>query len=391
MKSSAVPKSENYNQAFTEVGSMLDEAVNDGVFPGAALSVSRRGREIYRRVTGFKTAEDKEGTPRSPTTAETVFDLASLTSVIVTTTIMMKLFETGKYKLEERVCRYVQGFSTHGKSAITIAHLLSHCAGLPAWSPFYEQLLKENDSARMGILTSRGARDFVLSQIVRSELEYQPGTKRVYSDVGLILIGNLIEMLTGASLERAAQQLVFQPLQLRSTSFVDLSMIKRRGIHPVRDVIAPTEYCEWRKRVLWGEVHDDNAWAMGGIAGHSGLFSNLLDVQRFSDEILRAYAGESNFLSRAVVHAFLNGVEVEPGNFWRFGWESPNKDNGMTDSATAVGCSGFTGCSLWLEPQEGLSIALLSNRVHPTRNNKKIRTFRPELHAAILKAAGLAL
>jgi CubicO group peptidase (beta-lactamase class C family) len=243
----------------------------------------------------------------------------------------------------------------------------------------------------MGILTSKGARDYVFNAINRGALKYPVGTRQVYSDVGFMLLGHVIEELTGLGLDRAAQRHIFQPFGLKSTSYVDLSMIKRRGIHPVTDLIAPTEECPWRKRTLCGEVSDDNAWAMGGIAGHSGVFSTASDLHRFATRMIDAYRGESDLLARATVSTFWGGLAEPLDGSWKFGWDSPSKENLLADtglSAQAVGECGFTGCSLWLEPERGIDIVLMSNRVHPTRSNKKIRTFRPTLHSAVLRALG---
>lgn len=377
-------------EAFKDVSALLKKAVSDEVFPGAVLLVGRAGQVLYREAFGVRALpqEDKKGlTPALH--PDTVYDVAGLTEVIVTTTLLMRLVETEQVRLDDRISRYIQTFGVHKKSPITVAQVLAHQAGLPTWSPFYEDLLRENAGARMGILTSKGAREFIYNQINRSELEYTPGTKQVYSDVGFILLGHLAEILTGTGLERAAQRYITQPLGLKTTSFIDLSMVKRRGLAPVTDIIAPTEQCSWRKRMLCGEVHDDNAWAMGGIAGHSGLFTNAEDLHRFASELLAAHRGESAFLSRNVVRLFWSPTLESSATGWRMGWDSPSEENGMLEcgfSKQAVGMSGFTGCSLWLDPEIGLDIVLLSNRVHPSRHNKKIRSFRPVVHEAIMKA-----
>lgn len=381
-------KGQENEAGFKVVSELCEKAVQDGVFPGAVILAARGGNVVYHRSFGFKSMRSAKTTEPAPMELDTVFDLASLTALVVTATLMMKLYESGKIKLSDRVSRYIQAFAVLGKSSITIEQLLSHSSGLPAWVPFFEELLEAQAGERRGIITSRGAKDYILNAINRMELKYAPGSKQVYSDIGLILLGVLIEVLTGLSLEKAAQRLIFQPLGLKSTSYIDLSMIKRRGIHPVRDLIAPTEECPWRKRVLCGEVHDDNAWVMGGIAGHSGLFSNAGDLHIFCAEMLRAWRGDSSLLKQETLRVFWTpGFKFEEG--YLCGWDRPSKENGMIESGLspqAVGQNGFTGCSLWLEPQEGLEIILLSNRVHPTRNNKKIFSFRPEIHHAILDA-----
>lgn len=377
------------SEAFNDVTAVLRKAVEDGVFPGAVLIVGSGGQIVHREAVGFKSLASAKNPSPLPMTVETVFDLGSLTEIFVTTTILMKLVEANQIRLDDRISRYVQPFGVFGKSPITLSQVLSHRSGLPASLPFYEDLLRENAGARMGILTSKGARDFVYNQINRCELKYDPGTKQIYSEVGFILLGHLVEVLTGLSLEKAAQRFVFQPLGLKSTSFIDLSMVRRRGIQPVTDLIAPTEDCSWRKRMLCGEVQDDNAWAMGGIAGHSGVFSTAFDVHVFARELLAAFHRQSNFISRTVLDVFWAPSNTDGDSAWRLGWDSPSEENGMAQSTltkNAVGSCGFTGCSLWLEPQLGLDIVLMSNRVHPTRANKKIKNFRPQLHDAVLSA-----
>ena len=373
------------SSAFQDVSRILQKGVTDEVFPGAVLLVGLNGRIVFGEAAGYK-SYDSEKTAMQ---LDTVFDIASVSSILSTVTILMLMSESRRLSLDDKVTRYIQGFSVLGKSAVSVRHLLNHTSGLPYWHPFYEELLRENSGARMGILTSKGARDYIINAISRMPLKYEPGTKQVYSDLNLILAGHLIEIVTGLSLDRATFHYVCHPLTLKSTSFVDISKIKRRGIHPVKDLIAPTENCPWRKRVLCGEVHDDNAWAMGGVAGHSGIFSNALDLHSFAVELLRSYRGQSTFLSSDTVGLFWKGSGhgVEVG--FRLGWDSPSRENNMLEaglSSDAVGVSGFTGCSLWIDPSLGVDIILMSNRVHPSRSNKKIRNFRPLLHQAIIQA-----
>ena len=252
----------------SDVGKLLQQGVDVQAFPGAVFEVYQGGTCIVSECAGtraFVVAEEVQPL----LSRDTVYDVAGITAGVITTTMIMKLAEAGKLKLEDRVSRYVQGFGVNGKSAITIQDLLAHTSGLTAWVPFFEELVRLNAGSRMGMLTSRGAKEYVYNVINRSSLKYQPRTRQLYSDIGLIVLGEVVEILTGLSLDKAAQKMILQPLGLKGTSFIDLTMVKRHGIHPVLDLIAPTEDCAWRKRVLCGEVHDDNAWAMGGVAGHS--------------------------------------------------------------------------------------------------------------------------
>lgn len=376
------------SEAFQRVNEALQSAVSDGVFPGAVLMVTSHGKPLYARAVGLKSSVlDKSRSV--PMTIDTVFDVASVTAPVVTTTLVMRFAERKLVRLEDRLCRYIQPFGALGKSPITIEHLLNHRAGLPHWIPYFEELVRENSGSRIGILATRGARDYVFNALNRLEIKETPGENQVFSDLGFMLLGRLVEILSGMTLDRAAYKWIFQPLGMKSSSFIDLSMIKRRGIHPVTDLIAPTEQCPWRERLLWGEVHDDNAWAMGGIAGHSGLFTTAQDLSIFAADLLRSYHGQRGQLATTgcVEHFWESGAR-QAGE-WHLGWDAPSSENNLASSKLspqAVGVSGFTGCSLWIEPERGVSIVLMSNRVHPSRSNKKIRNFRPLIHNEIIAA-----
>lgn len=368
---------------YKDVIELMERGVSDSVFPGAVCLAGSSKDIFFHRAFGSRGSVPDKEPPPEPMTVDTVFDVASLTNIVATTTGIMKLLESQMLRLEDRVARFVQGFGVHGKSSITVEHLLSHTSGLAAWAPYFEELLRQNAGSRMGILTSRGAREFICNSIHRSHLKHEPGTKQLYSDLGFILLGEIIGTLTGATLDKAVQKIVCKPLDLKSTSYIDLSMIRRRGIHPVTEMIAPTEACSWRKRTLCGEVHDDNAWAMGGVAGHSGLFITAHDLYLFAREMILAYQGQSDFVSQDTVRRFWRSELFSESAGWRLGWEIPSKENALIESkigSGAVGHCGFTGCSLWIEPDQDVIIILMSNRIHPNRSNRRIRTFRPELH-----------
>lgn len=383
-------------QNFRQVSAMLDQAVEDSVFPGCVVLVGQAGKVLYQHASGARYRQHEESendTPPGLMSTDTVFDVASLTQALVTSVLVMELVDSGKLCLSDHVTRYVQGFGVYQKSGVTVRQLLSHSSGLPAWHAYYEELLRANTGARLGILNSRGAKDYVYNAITRGQLKYKPDSKQIYSDLGLIIVGRIIETLTGLSLAKAAQKFIFQPLGLKSSSYIDLSLIKQRGLAPVKELIAPTEDCPWRKRILCGEVHDENAWAMGGVAGNAGLFTSAEDVHAICSELLAAYHQQSNLVSSKVVRQFWAPVselaDLPSNSSWRLAWDSPSKENGLLNcglSESAVGVNGLTGCSVWLEPQRGLDIILMSNRINPTRGNKKIQNFRAELIAKVLAA-----
>lgn len=375
---------------FDSLRLLMRQAILDGAFPGASLLVAKQGQIVFHEAFGLRSnirEVDQQGNPISQPnmTVDTVFDIAALTQLLVTSSLVMQLVDSNKITLDQRVSRYIQSFGVFGKGEITIRQLLSHTSGLPAWEPFFQELVLENSRGRIGILTSRAAKEYVYGRINKLELKYKPGSKRLYSDLGFIVLGQLIELLSGVALDKLAQRQIFQSLRLASTSFIDLSLIKRRGIHPVTELIAPTELCPWRKRILCGEVHDDNAWAMGGIAGHCGVFSTTRDLHRWAAALLRALHAEpvqekDQFVTSSIVTQFFQQALT---------WEAKSKENGMLDSklsSQARGLSGFTGCSIWIEPEPAIEIILLSNRINPSRNNKKLLSLRASIHDAILKA-----
>ena len=373
----------------SDVAKLLQQGVDVQAFPGAIFEVYQGGTCLVSESVGSRAmALDDAISP--PLSKDTVYDVAGITAGVITTTMIMKLAEAGKLKLDDRVSRYVQGFGVNGKSAITIQDLLAHTSGLTAWVPFFEELVRLNAGSRMGMLTSRGAKEYVYNVINRSSLKYQPRSRQLYSDVGLIVLGEVVEVLTGMSLDKAAQKMILQPLGLKGTSFIDLTMVKRHGIHPVLDLIAPTEDCVWRKRILCGEVHDDNAWAMGGVAGHSGLFTMARDLGIFAVELLKCYRGAGTFLRQQTVKGFWARPDAHFELTHALGWELPNRDNGFLEvgfSDNAVGITAFTGCTLFLEPERDLALVLMTNRIHPSRSNRKIVAFRQELFRTVLASA----
>lgn len=358
------------------------------VFPGAVLLVGHKGKIVYQRAAGCRSLTPKV----SQAKLDTVYDVSSLTKALVTTTLAMQLVERGLLDIDGRLSRIIQTFGTLGKERITIRHLLTHSSGFPAVVPFYRSISKADKGERWGIMTSRGAVEMVYSEIARWKLDNVPGKATAYSDVGFILLGAVIEQCSGGlHLDKIASRNIFKPLGLRSTGYIDLSKLKRRGIVPVTDIIAPTLECPWRGKLLCGEVHDDNAWAMGGISGHAGLFSTAEEVHRIAEELINCYHDRGKLVSQKVVKKFWTRDNTVQGSTWALGWDTPSPDNsssGHKFSLNAVGHLGYTGCSLWIDPERELDVVLLSNRIHPTDQNLTIREFRPQIHDLVMDALG---
>ncbi len=372
--------------SFEAVEREMDAAVGRRVFPGAVLLVRAGTRVFYHRAFGHRSLEPEVTSMGE----ETIFDVSSLTKPFATSIAMMLMVKEGKIGLDDRVTRFFHNFGVHGKTHITFRQLLSHCAGLPAWRPYFEEILQiERRGGRINFLGSPGAKTHVYQAIQREKLEYAPGTKALYSDLGFMLLGAVIEEISGMPLDRYHHERVVRPLGLRATAFVDLSLLRARRIEPVTEMIAPTERCRWRKKVLCGEVDDDNAYAMGGIAGHAGLFASARDLDTTLCELKDCYYNRSQWMPQQIVHEFWTRDASVPDSTWCLGWDTPSpagSSSGALFSPLSVGHLGFTGTSVWLDLENDRHVILLSNRVHPSRDNDLIRAFRPFIHDLIIKA-----
>jgi CubicO group peptidase (beta-lactamase class C family) len=352
---------------------LLDRAVADGAFPGGVLAVGLNDRLVLHPF-GKLTRDVKAGA----VTAGTIYDLASVTKAMVTTTSVMILVQQRRLDLDAPVARYLPEFAAAAKSdpdpgwraRVTVRMLLLHDSGLPAHIEFYKEVK---------------GRDAVLARVLAEPLLHEPGKQVEYSDLGFILLGEIIEQVTGKSLDRHAKLNIFAPLGLDNSQF--------NPPPKLRAEIAPTEDDKtFRKRLIWGEVHDQNASVMGGVAGHAGLFSTAGDVAAFAQMILNGgiYA-HHRIVSRATLEQFTARQTI--GNSARtLGWDVPADPaaTGHFFSPHSFGHYGYTGTSLWIDQERGSFIILLTNRVNPTVENIKIRQVRPALHDSVFEALGLA-
>ena len=372
--------------SFEPVEREMAAAVQRGVFPGAVLLVRAGTRMFYLRAFGDRQLEPQP----APMAEDTIFDISSLTKPLATTTAIMLLVRDGKLRLDDRVTRFLHNFGVHGKTHVTVRHLLTHSSGLAAWRPFYKELQQiEKRGEKVNFLGSGAAKEYVYQEISRERPEYPVGSKAVYSDLGFILLGALVEMTSGTTLDRFCQERIVRPLGLRATSFIDLGMVRSRRIVPVTDMIACTERCPWRKRVLCGEVHDDNAWAIGGVAGHAGLFASARDIDTLLCWLRACWAGEDDSLPAALVREFWTIDRRVPGSTWALGWDTPTpgaSSSGSRFSAETVGHLGYTGTSIWMDLRRDRHVVLLSNRVHPSRDNTLIKEYRPLIHDLVNEA-----
>ncbi|HUA34591.1 MAG TPA: serine hydrolase domain-containing protein [Candidatus Binataceae bacterium] len=362
----------------------FNRAVEQGIIPGAVVVV-RVGNDIaFQGAFGFRQLEPE----RSPIKIDTVFDLSSLTKALATTTAVMMLARDGKLRLDDRVTRLFHDFGVHGKNSITFRHLLAHCSGLPAWRPFFQRTMQIERGGRVNFMASYGAKEFVYEQVHRETLEAPTGTQAIYSDLGFILLGEAIEKVSSVSLNRYCRDKLFRPLKMRATGFIDISLSRSRRLEPVPEMFAATELCPSRKRLLVGEVDDENAYAMGGVAGHAGLFAPVHDVDQMAKALIDCYAGRSDYVPQKIVREFWTRDTTVEGSTWALGWDTPSprgSSSGNHFSPNAIGHLGFTGTSLWIEPEREIAVTILTNRVHPRRENQAIREFRPKIHDLIME------
>lgn len=377
---------EHVNAAFAG----LAAAVKAQAAPGVVGMVVKDGKIVARRAIGANqtrvihrpsdTGEIAYVPVRPPMSERQVFDVASLTKMVATTTAMMILVEEGRISLDEKVTAYLPSFGARAKGEVTVRHLLTHSSGLPSGVPFHTWCIDRDEIYRS------------IDEDV--SLESPPGKKRVYSDVGYMMAGRLVETVSGRRLDRFAQERIFGPLGMRDTGFLPRLADRPR--------VAPTEYDPFRNGALQGIVHDENARSMGGVSGHAGLFSTADDLARFAQMILnRGELGGVRILKPETVDLMLTpqldqaaldaGSEFLRNRRQLLGWwgmdaEATVGDLGGLPSATAFGHTGFTGTVLMIDPEHKAAAILLSNAVHPRREEADKTALRRAFFIGISKA-----
>lgn len=346
---------------------LLREGAEQGVFPGAVAAVGvLRERGRARVVASAGVLAPSEGR----VARGTVYDLASLTKPLVSVAAL-RLVQRGRLDLSQPVSHVLGELEDTLGGESTLAELLSHRAGLAAWAPLYAEIPGETGADARKLAMLRAA-------ATRADPEPRAG-KCVYSDLGYMLVGELLARAAGSSLDVLVEREVTAPLGLASQLFYVAS--------PGRELasleVAPTELCKLRGRVLRAEVHDENAHALGGIAGHAGMFGTADAVLSFGLSVLEALEGRSTFLDQALLRWALSAR----GEGYRVGWDAKSAEGssaGELFSAQSFGHLGYTGTSIWCDPLRRLCAVLLTNRVHPTRENVRIRAFRPRFHDRVI-------
>jgi CubicO group peptidase (beta-lactamase class C family) len=363
----------------------LQSAVDDGVFPGAVLAVRLHGESQCIAVAGRLSSEP----PGLPVQPSTIYDLASLTKPLATATSVLLLNQRAKVSLDDPVQQVLAELEGTPIGQATVRDLLAHRSGLPGWRPLYERL-----DAR-GVVPGLSEVNQPITQhvlkLIRDEpLIYARGEQSVYSDLGFMLLGILVERLGRMALDLWCEEAIIRPLRAEPLMFCPTAMPAHLGIvRPTVDPsrIAPTEQCEYRNRLLHGDVHDENASAMGGVAGHAGLFGTAESVLAVSGAWLRAYYGRESILDGELVRQFTTRQESASRPSWALGWDTPStpSSSGSCFSERSFGHLGYTGTSVWIDPLCELEVVLLSNRVHPSRRNEKIKVFRPFIHDLVYR------
>jgi len=336
---------------------VLEEAIALRAFPGCAAAVGTHEGNLWCEGVGRL---DYEGGPEVE--PGTLYDLASLTKVVGTTTVAAVLADQGKLSIDRHVAELFDVLGDPAWQAVTVEHILTHSSGLPAWRPLYRELQGYEQ---------------VIAGVLATPLESPPGAVERYSDLGFLLLGETLARITRKPLPALERELVFGPLGMTETC--------RNPPASRREAIAPTEVRPQAAgeppHPTRGVVHDENALAAGGASGHAGLFSSAIDVSRFAREMLLAWRGESRLLSKATARRFFARRELVKGSSRALGWDTPSGESsaGSLFGPRSFGHTGFTGTSIWIDPDRDLYVVLLSNRVYPTRDNSRILRVRRRL------------
>lgn len=352
------------------------EAVTSRTFPGAAMGVAWGPPDKRKRI--IQTYGHTTYSHENPVDEATVYDLASLTKPLATTLAILVLLQERRLQLSERVSDIFPQARDSFLHKVSIKDILSHSTGFSAHKPYYLEL---------GQLPEEKRKEALLSLLLAEPQAYEPGSASVYSDLGFMLLGLIVEKKSGHELARFFKEKIVAPLGLAEKIFYRATEGKQKMD------IAPTEDCPLRKRVLCGEVSDENAHALGGVAGHAGLFGTIEGVLEMGVHLLDQWQGreEPPNYRASDLGQFLTRQDI-PGSTWALGFDTPSStgsSGGRYLAPTSVGHLGFTGTSLWIDPTRDLVMVLLSNRVHPSRENTRIKQFRPLFHETVMESLGL--
>jgi CubicO group peptidase (beta-lactamase class C family) len=364
------------------IDALLAARISAGDFPSAVYLVAERGRVVFTDALGYAVREPVQ----HAATIETIYDLASLTKPLVTGLLAALRVQRGELELDRAVAAYLPEFAREGeKAAITVRHLLTHTSGLPAWQPLR--------------ITTNNRRERVLETIAATALQYATGSRVVYSDLGFITLGLLLEKISGAPLDELAQREIFQPLEVERTFFrperaylTGVAACELSGNTYERKLCEAEGQAEsagaasaagaWREELIWGEVHDGNAYFLGGAAGHAGLFSNARETHQLAEQFI---ASRTQLLAPATCELFRTNMTPDLNEARSFAWQlaaTPDSTAGNALPPDSFGHLGFTGTSCWVDAARERVFILLTNRTHTqTLPFVNINSVRREFHA----------
>ena len=352
---------EEQDALFERAFGVLEEGIKQRAFPGASVAITSQGAMVAHKGFGHYTFDKKARAVDS----ESIFDIASLTKVVATTAMAMLLQERGVLDLDSFIIGTLPEFAVADdwREQVTFRMLLAHSSGLPAWVPLYK---KAKNRANM------------LQAAAEVPFAADPGTRAEYSDIGFILLGEALEQLSGSPMDSFCELDVFKRLEMDSTCFTPEKKLKGQ-------IVPTSNGQEIRNRVIQGEVNDENAFMMGGVAGHAGLFSTAGDLAKFAHCLLR---GGAPLFKPETVELFTRRQESPAGTSRALGWDTPSKpsQSGRYFYPGSYGHLGYTGTSLWIDPERELSVTLLTNRTWPDSKNQAIKELRPRFHDAVIEA-----
>jgi len=353
----------------------LKKGLEEKVYPGAVLLVAQEEDILCFHNVGNRAISPKP----LPMEKDTIFDLASLTKPLATALAAMKLVDDGMLDLDAPISSLIHPFPWKDKAGITPRLLLNHCSGLADWKPLYLNLIK---------LPPKDRKPTARRLIMEGPLAKEPQSVSLYSDLGFILLEWIIELAAGHDLSSFLDAALYRSLGLK---ILYLDTIDIGPAYP-RDSYAATEDCPWRKEIMQGHVHDENAFALGGHSGHAGLFGTAFDVFTLTTMVMNAYHGDgAALINGETARTFLSRQGLVPNSTWALGWDTTSvkgSSSGDYFSSSSIGHTGFTGTSVWIDLERRITVVFLTNRVHPSRSNEKIKGFRPELHNLIMRELG---
>lgn len=359
----------------TRLDSLLREKVDEFRWvPGAVLLARYRDEVIFHEAYGSRQIVPE----KLPMTRDTLFDLASLTKSLSTGLLAMQMWRKGKIRLEETLSNVFGFLSDPAKRGITVRNLLANRSGLPAWRPYYQEYPESACPVSW---------DEVFRKVDSEKLEARPGEREMYSDLGYMMLGWILEQTAETSLDRLFQEEIAGPLSLGRSGYRRIRGDPEKA-RESEGPVAATEQCPWRRRILRGEVHDENGFLLGGVAGHAGLFSTAGDLDRIVAQVFKGFRAGSDLFHPDALKVFFQRPEDPRSGTWALGWDTPSpggSTSGRHFSRNSYGHTGFTGTSLWMDLDREISVLFLTNRLHPKRENDAIKTLRPLVHDTLLE------